>query len=43
LDKIVALISQETLDELDRFKDDLTSGPPELRELFEKGGPRVLI
>lgn len=43
LDEVIHLISDKTLDELDRFKNDLTSGPPELRELLEKGGPRVFI
>jgi len=43
LDQVVDLISDETMDELDRFKNDLTSGPPELKELLEKGGPRVFI
>lgn len=43
MEEITELISKETLDELDRFKDNLTSGPPELKELFDKAGPRMLI
>jgi hypothetical protein len=43
LDEVVDLISAKTMDELEDFKNNLTSGPPELRELFEKGGVRVLI
>ncbi len=43
LDEVVELISAKTLDELEGFKDSLTSGPPELKELFEKGGVKVLI
>ncbi|MEQ8909595.1 MAG: hypothetical protein RIC95_10415 [Vicingaceae bacterium] len=43
LDEIMELISAETLEQLDDFKNDLFDGPPELKELFEKGGPKVLI
>lgn len=43
LDELVDLISAETMDELDDFKNNLTSGPPELRELLEKGGPRIFV
>lgn len=43
MDELIELISAETLDELDSFKNNLTSGPPELRELLDKAGPRLLI
>lgn len=43
LDEMMDLISAETLRQLDDFKDDLIDGPPELKELFEKGGPKVLL
>lgn len=43
LDEMMDLISAETLRQLDDFKDDLLDGPPELKELFEKGGPKVLL
>lgn len=43
LDEIMDLISAETLRELDDFKKELIDGPPELRELFDKVGPRMLI
>tara|TARA_B100000965_G_C19543364_1_gene736602 strand:+ start:75 stop:668 length:594 start_codon:yes stop_codon:yes gene_type:complete len=43
IDEIVDLLSAETLDILNNFKEDLIDGPPELKELFKKGGPRILI
>lgn len=43
MDEIVGLLSQETLDELDNFKNKITSGPPELMELFESAGARVFV
>jgi len=43
LDEMMDLISAETLRELDDFKKELIDGPPELRELFDKVGPRMLI
>ena len=43
LEEMTELISDETMDELDRFKDDLIGGPPEFKEILDKGGPRVLI
>lgn len=43
LDEMIDLISDETMDELDRFKDDLITGPPEFKEILDKGGPRILI
>jgi len=41
LEELIELLSAETLDELDNFKDDITSGPPEYREIV-KSGPRVI-
>jgi len=43
MDEIVELLSSETLDELNRFKDQLNSGPPELQDILDKVGPRLLI
>ena len=43
MDEIVELLSQETLDELNRFKDKLNSGPPELQDILDKVGPRLLV
>ena len=43
MDEIVELLSSETLDELNRFKDRLTSGPPELQDILDKVGPRLLV
>lgn len=43
LDEMMDLISAETLRELDNFKEELIDGPPELKELFDKVGPRMLI
>jgi len=43
MDQIVSLLSSETLDELDRFKESLTNGPSELQDLFDKVGPRFLV
>ena len=43
MEEMIELISDETMDELDRFKDDLISGPPEFKEILDKGGPRVFI
>jgi hypothetical protein len=42
IDDMVDLMSDETLDELRRFSNDITAGPPEFRELLDKG-PRVLV
>ena len=43
IDEMLNLLSNETLDEINGLQNDLTSGPPELRELLEEVGPRVLI
>lgn len=43
LEEIIELISNETMDELDNFKDKLTSGPPEFMELLNSTGARVFI
>ena len=43
VDEMVELISNETLDELDDFMNDLTAGPPEFKELLESGGVKVFI
>lgn len=43
LEEIIDLISNETMDELDNFKDKLTSGPPEFMELLNSTGARVFI
>lgn len=43
MDEIVSLLSAETLDELNRFKDQLNSGPPELQDILDKVGPRLLV
>jgi hypothetical protein len=43
LDEIMELLSAETLELLNGFKDDLIDLPPELRDLLDKGGPRVLL
>ena len=42
VDELIQLMSNETLDELNGFMNDLTGGPPELRELLE-AGPRVFV
>lgn len=43
MEEIVSLLSAETLDELNRFKDKLNSGPPELQDILDKVGPRLLV
>jgi hypothetical protein len=43
LDEMLQLLSAKTLDILNGFKDDFFDGPPELKELLEKGGPKVLL
>jgi len=43
LDHIVNLLSPETLDELNGFMEDLTSGPPEFQELLKVGGPKIFV
>lgn len=43
MDELVELISQETLDELDDFKNNLSGGPSELQDILNKVGPRLLI
>lgn len=43
IDKMIDLISAKTMEQLDKFKDDLFGGPPELKELFDKAGPRILL
>ena len=42
MDELIHLISNKTLDDLQRFTDQLTSGPPEFADLL-KTGPRVFI
>ncbi|UXP31459.1 hypothetical protein N6H18_13980 [Reichenbachiella agarivorans] len=42
LDEVVDLISAETKDELDRFKDEFVDGPSEFQDLL-KSGPKVFI
>lgn len=43
MEEMMHLISSETMDELNGLKDDITSTPPELKELLDKTGPRLLI
>lgn len=43
VDEMIELISNETMDELDDFMNNLTSGPPEFKELLETGGVKVFI
>lgn len=43
IDEMVELISDETMDELNDFMNNLTSGPPEFKELLETGGVKVFI
>lgn len=43
VDRIVDLLSPETLDELNGFMQDLTSGPPEFQELLKIGGPKIFV
>lgn len=42
MDELIHLISNQTLDDLQDFTDQLTSGPPEFADLL-KSGPRVFI
>ena len=42
LDRLTELLSNQTLDDLQRFTDDLIDGPPEFADLLSKG-PRVFI
>ena len=42
MDELIHLISNKTLDDLQNFTDQLTSGPPEFADLL-KSGPRVFI
>lgn len=43
LEEMIGLISNETKEELDDFMNNLTSGPPEFKELLEAGGVKVFI
>jgi len=43
IDKMVSLLSNETLDELNGFMDNITSGPPEFRALLETTGVKIFI
>ncbi len=43
IDRIIHLLSAETLDELNGFMEDLTSGPPEFQELLKVGGPKIFV
>jgi len=42
LDNVVELLSNETLDEMNGFRDTYLGGPPELEELIQ-GSPRVIL
>jgi len=42
LDRLVELLSNQTLDDLQRFTENLIDGPPEFADLLTKG-PRVFI
>lgn len=42
LDEVVNLLSSQTLDDLDRFKNEIVDGPSEFQDLLQ-GGPRVFI
>jgi hypothetical protein len=42
LDRLVQLLSNQTLDDLQRFTENLIDGPPEFADLLSKG-PRVFI
>lgn len=42
LDEVVELLSAETLDDLERFKDEFVDGPSEFQDLL-KSGPKVFI
>lgn len=42
LDEVIDLLSAQTLDDLDRFKDEFIDGPSEFQDLL-KTGPRVFV
>ena len=42
LDEVVELLSAQTLDDLDRFKDEVVGGPSEFQDLLQSG-PKVFI